>query len=131
MLKCYSHHSRYLTTKRTCLASARRILESKTRYQQHISHYHFTWAQTYSIFTATVIVVLYLSYALPEELEAISLLAESGISQLKYVRHLYHGQANRKKHRSYRTPRSRVHRRYSTSPYGESTCSKEVAKLSV
>lgn len=78
-----THASRYLTTKQTCLACARRILEAESQFQ--VAQYPFSWAHNYGVFTATAILVIYVGYALPDEAEEITSLAERGISQLKWV----------------------------------------------
>nr|XP_031860288.1 uncharacterized protein CI109_004172 [Kwoniella shandongensis]KAA5527360.1 hypothetical protein CI109_004172 [Kwoniella shandongensis] len=77
-------NSTYLLTKQTCLAIARRTLTSVGSRVQSTSqvHPHF-WALGYFIFTVTVVIIIYLHHALPQELEEYQALAERGIQWLK------------------------------------------------
>ncbi|BEI80372.1 hypothetical protein CcaverHIS002_0109010 [Cutaneotrichosporon cavernicola] len=73
------HNPRYLLSKQTCLQCARRILNERT---PRLTNVHY-WGHTYCIFAATMVVIIYLSYALPQELEETKAQAESGIAQLR------------------------------------------------
>ncbi|GMK54905.1 hypothetical protein CspeluHIS016_0114910 [Cutaneotrichosporon spelunceum] len=73
------NNPRYLLSKQTCLQCARRILGEQT---PRLTNVHY-WGHTYCIFAATMVVIIYLSYALPQELEETKAQAESGIAQLR------------------------------------------------
>lgn len=78
--------SRYVLSKKTCLASARRLLEAKRRRMTPypLIHPHY-WAHHYCMFVSTVVMITYLSYALPQEIQEVKQHAESGIEQLRWV----------------------------------------------
>lgn len=74
---------RYLLSKQVCLNSARRLLDIKDRPEgSHYTNAHY-WAHTYCIFAATVVSIIYLYYALPQELDDIKSYTQSGIGQLR------------------------------------------------
>jgi hypothetical protein len=78
---------RYLLSKQTCLNSARRLLESSTPHGpqgKHFTNTHY-WAHTYCLFAATVVTIIYLTYALPQELDDWKAYATSGIEQLRML----------------------------------------------
>ncbi|KAL1409401.1 hypothetical protein Q8F55_003384 [Vanrija albida] len=77
---------RYVLSKKTCLASARRLLEAKRRRMTPypLIHPHY-WAHHYCMFVSTVVMITYLSYALPQEIEEVKQHAESGIEQLRVL----------------------------------------------
>lgn len=73
---------RYLLSKQTCLSCARRLLESKARHGNLYSNTNY-WAHTYCIFASSVVCIIYLHYALPQEVDDYKRLVESGVEQLK------------------------------------------------
>ncbi|WOO79869.1 putative transcription factor lepB [Vanrija pseudolonga] len=77
---------RYVLSKKTCLASARRLLEAKRRRMTPypLIHPHY-WAHHYCMFVSTVVMITYLSYALPQEIQEVKQHAESGIEQLRVL----------------------------------------------
>lgn len=77
------HNPRYLKTKQSCLAAARRMLSAEQRYRMFSSNYPHFWAHNYMVFTATMVAIIYLIYAEPEEVEDIKSLSEHGIEQLR------------------------------------------------
>jgi hypothetical protein len=76
-------NSRYLLSKQVCLSSACHLLDIKDRPEgSHYTNAHY-WAHTYCIFAATVVTIIYLNYALPQELEDLKAYTLSGIQQLR------------------------------------------------
>jgi hypothetical protein len=59
------------------------LLDIKDRPEgSHYTNAHY-WAHTYCIFAATVVTIIYLNYALPQELEDLKAYTLSGIQQLR------------------------------------------------
>lgn len=73
---------RYLLSKQTCLGCARRLLDESKWRGNNYTNAHY-WAHTMTIFAATIVTIIYLNYALPQELDEIKMHAESGINHLR------------------------------------------------
>lgn len=59
------------------------MLDAARNYVAQVGRYPHSWARNYGVFTASIIAIIYLPSAPPEELETVKAHAEDGIAQLK------------------------------------------------
>lgn len=73
------NNPRYLLSKQTCLNCARHILQATSPQDVNIHYY----GHTYSKFAATMVMIIYVSYALPQEMDEVKGQIARGIDQLR------------------------------------------------